>query len=109
MFALAIDYEVVSQGVKQKYGRLIGKEKGRSFFDKIIQVPFKMPVARYNIEVYVGNALREMGVHTEENEVSAYVGLIQASVGCNPRAMKRLFNAFPLLNKVTEASAWRTN
>ncbi len=101
VFVLAIDYAVVSQGVKQKYGELLGEEKGRSFFDKIIQVPFKMPVAKYNVNNYVSKALNAVGVNVPDEEVDIYVKLIQTSVGCNPRAMKRLFNAFWLLNKVS--------
>lgn len=100
VFVLAIDYAVVSQGVKQKYGELIGEEKGRSFFDKIIQVPFKMPVAQYNVKNYVISSLQALGITVSDTEVESYVKLIQRSVGCNPRAMKRLFNAFLLLNKI---------
>ena len=100
VFVLAIDYAVVSQGVKQKYGELIGEEKGRSFFDKIIQVPFKMPVAQYNVKNYVISSLQSLGITVSDAEVESYVKLIQRSVGCNPRAMKRLFNAFLLLNKI---------
>lgn len=100
VFVLAIDYAVVSQGVKQKYGELIGEEKGRSFFDKIIQVPFKMPVAQYDVKNYVISSLQALGIAVSDVEVESYVKLIQRSVGCNPRAMKRLFNAFLLLNKI---------
>lgn len=100
VFVLAIDYAVVSQGVKQKYGELLGEEKGRSFFDKIIQVPFKMPVAQYNVRNYVTTSLRTLGIELTNEEIDTYVKLIQTSVSCNPRAMKRLFNAFLLLNKV---------
>lgn len=100
VFVLAIDYAVVSQGVKQKYGELIGEEKGRSFFDKIIQVPFKMPVAQYNVKSYVLSSMQTLGITVTDAEVESYVKLIQRSVGCNPRAMKRLFNAFLLLNKI---------
>ncbi len=100
VFVLAIDYAVVSQGVKQKYGELIGEEKGKSFFDKIIQVPFKMPVAQYNVKQYVANSLQTLGINVSDTEADSYVKLIQRSVGCNPRAMKRLFNAFLLLNKI---------
>lgn len=100
VFVLAIDYAVVSQGVKQKYGELIGEEKGRSFFDKIIQVPFKMPVAQYNVRNYVTTSLQALGLTVSDGELDSYVKLIQRSVGCNPRAMKRLFNAFLLLNKI---------
>ena len=49
IFVLAIDYDVVSRGVKAKYGDDIGESKGRSFFDKIIQVPFSLPVGKYEI------------------------------------------------------------
>lgn len=100
VFVLAIDYAVVSQGVKQKYGELIGEEKGKSFFDKIIQVPFKMPVAQYNVKSYVLSSMQALGISITDVEVESYVKLIQRSVGCNPRAMKRLFNAFLLLNKI---------
>lgn len=101
VFVLAIDYGVVSQGVKQKYGELIGEEKGKSFFDKIIQVPFKMPVAQYDVENYVTTSLEALGLTVSLQEAKSYVKLIQRSVGCNPRAMKRLFNAFLLLNKIS--------
>lgn len=101
VFVLAIDYAVVSQGVKQKYGDLLGEGKGKSFFDKIIQVPFKMPVAQYNVHNYVKASLESLGIVSSDDEIEAYVKLIQKSVGCNPRAMKRLFNAFLLLNKIS--------
>lgn len=103
VFVLAIDYAVVSQGVKQKYGELIGEEKGRSFFDKIIQVPFKMPVAQYNVKNYVASSMKALGIQVPDSELESYVKLIQKSVGCNPRAMKRLFNAFLLLNKIASS------
>lgn len=110
VFVLAIDYEVVSQGVKQKFGVTIGEEKGRSFFDKIIQVPFKMPVAQYDITKYVTDMMEKMNITCTEAEAVDYVGIIQTSIGCNPRSMKRLFNAFLLLNKVlpelTQANDW---
>ena len=109
VFVLAIDYEVVSQGVKQKYGELIGEAKGKSFFDKIIQVPFKMPVAQYNVRKYVADSLSSMGITLSTDETETFVKLIQTSIGCNPRAMKRLFNAFLLLNKVAGIEASNVN
>lgn len=101
VFVLAIDYEVVSQGVKQKYGSLLGEEKGKSFFDKIIQVPFKMPIAQYDVVNYVTKTLDKMAIQCTDEEVKeVYVNLIRSSIGCNPRSMKRLFNSFFLLNKI---------
>ena len=59
-----------------------------------------MPVAQYNVRNYVTTSLQSLGIEVSDAEVDVYVKLIQKSVGCNPRAMKRLFNAFLLLNKI---------
>lgn len=111
VFVLAIDYSVVSQGVKVKYGDSIDDSKGRSFFDKIIQVPFKMPTAQYNLKNYVGKFLESIDIkNPSEQMLSNYSQLIEYSIGSNPRAMKRIFNAYLLLSKVTkikgEQSDW---
>lgn len=103
IFVLAIDYAVVSQGVKEKYGDLIGEDKGKSFFDKIIQVPFKMPVAHYKVDKFVREMFKQVNINIDEDSAAnEYVGLIQASVGCNPRTMKRLFNAYLLLTYISK-------
>lgn len=105
VFVLAIDYDVVCRGVEAKYGNLADDKagsavKGRSFFDKIIQVPFKMPVAEYNIGNYVASCFREIGISCSEKEIEGYKLLIERSIGTNPRSMKRLFNAYLLLTIV---------
>ncbi len=100
VFVLAIDYDVVCRGVAKKYGEDFQKDKGKSFFDKIIQVPFKMPTAHYQIEEYIRNNLKNMNVETDD--IKAYSKLIAASIGYNPRAMKRIFNAFLLLTMIFE-------
>ena len=98
VFLLAIDYAVVSQGIRQKYGESLGMDKGRSFFDKIIQVPFKMPVAHYDIEKFVRTALEQMRLPVAD--AAPYVSLIRTSIGYNPRGIKRLLNAFLLLQRI---------
>ena len=98
VFLLAIDYAVVSQGIRQKYGESLGTDKGRSFFDKIIQVPFKMPVAHYDIEKFVRTALEQMRLPVAD--AAPYVSLIRTSIGYNPRGIKRLLNAFLLLQRI---------
>lgn len=105
VFVLAIDYNVVSKGVKEKYGDMLGEEKGRSFFDKIIQVPFKMPVALYEVNSFVQQVLLGLEIYKKEKDISEkdmsiFVNLIRTSISCNPRAMKRLFNAYLLLMKI---------
>lgn len=99
VFVLAIDYEVVSQGIKEKYNNTLDERKSKKFFEKIIQVPFKMPVAHYDIDAYVRKLLGEID-EEEKKYVKDYIMLIRNSIGCNPRAMKRVFNAYTLLEKV---------
>jgi hypothetical protein len=104
VFILAIDYQVVSQGISEKYGNALDEEKGKAFFDKIIQVPFKMPVALYDMYKFINNMLEEMGFKYEltgkDETIEYYIKLIRASIGSNPRAIKRLFNAYLLLKNI---------
>ena len=103
VFVLAIDYNVVVSGVKSKYGVDITANKGRSFFDKIIQVPFKMPVAQYDISGFVEKTLKESAhIECDREEIENFVALINSSENSNPRSMKRLFNSFLLLLYVME-------
>lgn len=103
VFVLAIDYAVVSQGVKEKYGDYLSEDKGRSFFDKIIQVPFKMPVAHYKVDQFLVEMFKQVGIDLNTDQsADTYVKLIQTSVGCNPRTMKRLFNAYLLLTCISQ-------
>lgn len=46
---IAIDFDIVAQGVKEKYGADFSEDKARAFFDKIIQVPFNLPISAYNV------------------------------------------------------------
>lgn len=95
VFVLAIDYEVVVQGINKKYDGALYGDKGRTFFDKIIQLPFKIPVSQYNISAFVKDALTNINI--QSNDIDSFVKLIRYSVGYNPRSMKRLFNSFMLL------------
>ncbi len=100
VFVLAVDYGVVTQGLEKKFGVGVGHSKGRSFFDKIIQLPFAIPIAQYNISAYIQNLLSNMSITCSEEEVDTYREIVDYSIGCNPRSMKRLFNSFILLNTV---------
>ena len=100
VFVLAVDYGVVTQGLEKKFGVGIGHAKGRSFFDKIIQLPFAIPIAQYNISAYIHNLLSNMSIVCSEDEINIYREIVDYSIGCNPRSMKRLFNSFILLNTV---------
>jgi len=104
VYVLAVDYEVVTQGIKQKFGDMVGEQKGKSFFDKIIQLPFKMPVAQYDICKYVTDQLSKMNMKTDSTDVKDYVDLISLSIGCNPRSMKRLFNTYLLIDIILQST-----
>lgn len=105
VFVLAVDYEVVTLGIRQKYGAEVTAEKGRSFFDKIIQLPFKMPVAQYDIKKYIISTLKRQNLEVDDKESDLFVHLIQTSIGFNPRSMKRLFNTYQLLDIITAGAA----
>ncbi|MBR6476907.1 MAG: hypothetical protein IKS85_00525, partial [Lachnospiraceae bacterium] len=96
VYVLAIDYDVVVNGVRQKYGSTMSEDKCRSFFDKIIQLPFSMPVSAYRI----GNLLTSIFQNAFEShklEVENYIG---QTLGMNPRTLKRLANSYYLLESV---------
>jgi len=102
VFVLAIDYAVVCRGVGLKYGEDFDEKKGRSFFDKIIQVPFKMPIAHYEIKRYIEKAILDMKFDTQYLDV--YIEMVTCSIGYNPRSMKRLLNSFLLITMIYQNS-----
>lgn len=104
VFVIAVDYDVVARGIRQKYGEDVSDEKGKSFFDKIIQLPFKVPVAQYDIKNYVRKMLSDMNISVNDEDIELFKNLIQASIGLNPRSMKRLFNTYQLLDIITRTS-----
>lgn len=105
IFILAIDYDVVIKGLKPKFGELTEKNERefRSFFDKIIQLPFSMPVQSYNIDTFLIAALSKIEFFTKEeltdNELTENISEIaRLSVGTNPRSLKRLTNTLSLIS-----------
>jgi hypothetical protein len=104
LFILAIDYEVVVKGLEPKFGPLTEKNERefRSFFDKIIQLPFSMPIANYDVTKFLVQSLEDIGYidnNVENIEVikEKLADLTLLSVGTNPRSLKRLINTLSLL------------
>jgi hypothetical protein len=105
LFVLAIDYEVVVKGLVPKFGPLTEKNERefRSFFDKIIQLPFSMPVSNYDITKFLIHSLQDIGYIDDRILKDDYLkeklaDLTLLSVGTNPRSLKRLINTLSLLN-----------
>lgn len=99
VFVLAVDYEVVVSGVRKKYGNNLTDEKCRSFFDKIIQVPFTMPVDQYNINSMFIATFKES---LDEKYLEPACRLFSGTIGANPRTFKRFANSFFLLQTIWE-------
>lgn len=109
VFVLAIDYDVVIKGLKPKFGELTERNERefRSFFDKIIQLPFSMPVASYNVDAFLVDALSKIEFFSPEElkDVSLAETLSEItrlSVGTNPRSLKRLTNTLALISIIYE-------
>ena len=107
IFVLAIDYGVVVKGLEPKFGPKTTKNERefRSFFDKIIQLPFSMPVANYSIDGFLMSSLREIGFIDEKEEkddklCEAFTYYALQSVGTNPRSLKRLINYLSLIKLI---------
>ena len=68
VFILAIDYQVVVKGLEHKFGKQTPENEWefRAFFDKIIQLPFMMPMGQYNIGKYVNSLLSGIGFVDED-------------------------------------------
>ena len=100
VFVLAIDYQVVIKGLKEKFGERTPENEWefRAFFDKIIQLPFLMPMGSYDIGHYVNDLLRQIGFQ-DENEIDGefVTSVVNYTIGGNPRSIKRLINSLALI------------
>lgn len=125
VFVLAVDYSVIKQGVREKLGTDTENVYGKSYFDKIIQVPFNMPVSAYQIDRYVMSLLGwkyEGNYYAKnddygakqyfltiyraqslgEDEAKFFTNIVRVTTGPNPRSIKRIINYAFLLKTVYE-------
>lgn len=110
IFVLAIDFSVIAAGVKTKYGADMSEAKCRSFFEKIIQVPFTLPTAKYNIDSYIKSCFESMNLADISDEtISVFSDLIKSSVGANPRMIKRVLNTFLLYGNIYSDKEWKND
>lgn len=107
VFILAIDYDVVVKGLESKFGKKTeeNEREFRSFFDKIIQVPFSMPTGTYDIENFLVEKLKSLGINVKENERELYTKAVRYSIGFNPRSLKRYLNSFSLINHLRDVES----
>ena len=107
VFILAIDYDVVVKGLESKFGPKTeeNEREFRSFFDKIIQVPFSMPTGTYDIENFLVEKLNSIGIKISDEEKELYTKAVKHSIGFNPRSLKRYLNSYSLINHLKKIEA----
>lgn len=88
VFILAIDTNVVLEGLMAKYGDTMDNKKMIHFFDKIIQVPYKLPVHNYKLEAFMEDVLKGY----DEKNVDKYIKFLESADIHNPRTIKRCVN-----------------
>ncbi|MDO4668166.1 MAG: P-loop NTPase fold protein [Streptococcus sp.] len=102
VFVLAIDYDVVVSGVREKYAN-VGEGKEKVFFDKLIQVPFSVPVEKYTTAGYIEHLLLKISNKESDNSENTkntkeIEELVLSTIGKNPRTINRLINVYSLNN-----------
>jgi len=104
VFILAIDYDVVVKGLEGKFGKKTkeNEREFRSFFDKIIQVPFTMPVGAYDITSFLKTKLNALEIPFNDGDINQITKIIRFTIGNNPRSLKRYLNTFSLINQIIE-------
>lgn len=119
VFVLAVDYEVVQMGMAEKLGVDLQKTSGKSFFDKIIQLPFGMPDSSYDIDQYLmklitkidythfksygetpEGSFRKSHKRLPDGDIGFFRDITICTVGRNPRSIKRVMNYAKLLNDI---------
>ena len=101
VFVLAIDYQVVVKGLVGKFGKPTPENdwEFRAFFDKIIQLPFSMPMGNYDIASYVLGLLDKINFYSGKEDLDEELihKFVTKSIGGNPRSIKRLVNSLALI------------
>ena len=106
IFILAIDYQVVVKGLEHKFGKQTPENEWefRAFFDKIIQLPFMMPMGQYDIGNYVTSLLVDIGfIEKDSIDTEDIREIVLYTIGGNPRSIKRLVNSVSLIEIFTDA------
>lgn len=116
IFVLAIDYDVVVKGLEPKFGKISesNEREFRSFFDKIIQVPFSLPVNNYRPLNFVLDSLESINYISHAEKSLPFVQksiekIVVSSVGKNPRSIKRLINTLSLLDCIAKCTKSEEN
>jgi len=113
VFVIALDYEVVQRGMVEKLGHDLQKTSGKSFFDKMIQLPFVVPTTSYKLDEYIIDLLNRAGLPCVDNNNldpesrQFFLDITQFTVGRNPRGIKRIVSYTNLLERIHRHNSGR--
>lgn len=115
VFVIAIDYQVVVKGLVTKYGdpKAENEHEFRSFFDKLIQLPFMMPLQSYKVQDYAAHLLLSIS-YFSSTEIKSMANnqlrlILDSTIGLNPRSIKRLINSLSYLKILNRDSFEQKN
>ena len=104
IFVVAVDYEVIENGIELKYGRSVAgsRDIARDFFDKLIQLPFRVPMESYRIRNYLQEQLKRIGFFARPHDYVTHIDEIETiftlATRKNPRTMKSVLNMFQAMD-----------
>jgi hypothetical protein len=108
IFVLAVDYEVVIKGLEIKFGQKTkdNEREFRQYFDKIIQIPFTMPIGGYDTHMreFISTCFSQtMGIQSDSGCKDILDNLKTAAMLATdgiPRSVKRIINTMSLLHGI---------
>ena len=103
VFLLAVDYNIITTGLKQKLGdtNLEKNNICNAYFDKLIQLSFVMPISSYNAFGYLFEKLIKINFFSSTDKITPkdkykLSHILLYSLRNNPRQIKRLINSVSL-------------
>lgn len=102
VFVLAIDYDVIIRGLHKKYGEYdkSNERAYRAYFDKLIQLPFSMPIRNYDSSNLLVKSLEKIQYFKDDcvdnNTYRLLSKFIKLTIQNNPRSFKRIVNSLLL-------------
>lgn len=96
IFVLGVARSVIEGYLEHRYKKEYGIEgfQGHSYLDKIVQLPFYMPLHHDRVKLYLSLLLRQVEGLTkeEQKEFNEFLPFIASAAGTNPRAIIRFIN-----------------
>lgn len=96
VFILGVSRQVIEGYLEHRYQKEYGIShfKGDSYLDKIVQLPFYMPIHKDRIKYYINTLILQIDGLTkeEQKEFREILPFIASASGSNPRAIVRFIN-----------------